>query len=54
MPRWSSREVMARITRDVARGEASRVVRGTPTLFVGGVLHQGGYDTEALLEALAR
>jgi protein-disulfide isomerase len=29
-------------------------VRGTPTLFIDGVLHQGGYDTETLLDALAR
>lgn len=47
-------EVMARVVRDIASGEASGVVRGTPTLFVNGVLHQGAYDTEALLEALAR
>ena len=46
--------VMARIARDVASGEASGVVRGTPTLFIDGVLHQGGYDTGTLLEALAR
>jgi protein-disulfide isomerase len=47
-------EVTARIARDVASGEASGVVRGTPTLFINGVLHQGGYDTGTLLEALAR
>jgi protein-disulfide isomerase len=46
--------VMTRIARDVASGEASGVVRGTPTLFVNGVLHEGGYDTASLLEALAR
>jgi protein-disulfide isomerase len=47
-------EVAARIARDVDSGEASGVVRGTPTLFIDGVLHQGGYDTETLLDALAR
>ena len=47
-------EVSARIARDVASGEATGLVRGTPTLFIDGVLHQGGYDTAALLEALAR
>ena len=33
--------------RRVASGE----VRGTPTLFIDGVLHRGGYDTATLLEA---
>jgi predicted DsbA family dithiol-disulfide isomerase len=47
-------DVLARIARDVASAEASGVVRGTPTLFIDGVLHRGGYDTAALLEALAR
>src|SRR6478735_4690486 len=39
---------------DVASGEATGVVRGTPTLFVDGVLYQGGYDPAAFIEALAR
>jgi len=47
-------EVAARIARDVASGEATGVIRGTPTLFIDGVLHTGGYDTATLLEALAR
>jgi protein-disulfide isomerase len=38
----------------VASGEATGVVRGTPTIFIDGVFHSGGYDTAALLEALAR
>jgi protein-disulfide isomerase len=46
-------DVMARIARDVASGEASGV-RGTPTLFIDGVLYQGGYDPAAFIEALAR
>ena len=47
-------DVLARIARDVASAEASGVVRGTPTLFIDGALHRSGYDTDALLEALAR
>ena len=45
-------DVMARIERDVASGEATGVVRGTPTLFIDGVLYQGGYDPGAFIEAL--
>jgi glutaredoxin len=29
-------------------------VLGTPTLFIDGVVHRGGYDTATLIEALAR
>ena len=47
-------DVSARISRDVASGEATGVVRGTPTLFVDGVLYQGGYEPAAFIEALAR
>jgi protein-disulfide isomerase len=46
-------EVLARIARDVRSGEASGVVRGTPTLFVDGVLYGGGYDQAELLEAVS-
>jgi hypothetical protein len=28
-------------------------VRGTPTLFIDGVVHRGAYDEAVLLEALA-
>ena len=35
-------------------GLASGEVRGTPTLFIDGVVHRGGYDEATLLEALAR
>jgi glutaredoxin len=35
-------------------GMASGEVRGTPTLFIDGVVHRGGYDAAGLLEALAR
>jgi len=48
----ASDAVLARIRRDVESGVASRHVRGTPTLFVDGVMHQGPYDTESLRKAL--
>jgi protein-disulfide isomerase len=35
-------------------GDATGVIRGTPTLFIDGVLHTGGYDMATLLEALPR
>jgi formate-nitrite transporter family protein len=47
-------EVLARIERDVASGEATSVVCGTPTLFVDGGLYQGGYEPAAFIEALSR
>jgi len=47
-------DVLARIDRDVASGDATGVVRGTPTLFIDGVVYQGGYDPAAFIEALAR
>jgi protein-disulfide isomerase len=46
--------VLGRIGRDVESGMASGQVRGTPTLFIDGVVHLGGYDAATLLEALAR
>jgi Na+:H+ antiporter, NhaA family len=45
--------VLERVRRDVQSGIASGEVRGTPTLFIDGVVHPGGYDAAALLEALA-
>jgi protein-disulfide isomerase len=45
--------VIERIRRDVDSGIASGEVRGTPTLFIDGVVHRGGYDAAALLKALA-
>jgi protein-disulfide isomerase len=47
-------EVATRIARDVASGEATGVVRGTPTLFIDGVLHEGGYEPATFLAALSR
>jgi protein-disulfide isomerase len=46
--------VLGRSGRDVQSGIASGEVRGTPTLFIDGVVHRGGYDAASLLEALAR
>ncbi len=46
--------VLARVRRDVDSGTASGQVWGTPTLFIDGVVHRGGYDAASLLEALAR
>ena len=40
----SSPEVLQRIGRDIESGLASGEVRGTPTLFIDGVVHVGGYD----------
>jgi protein-disulfide isomerase len=44
--------VMRRIRRDVESGRASGEVLGTPTLFIDGVVHRGGYVAASLLEAL--
>jgi protein-disulfide isomerase len=46
--------VLGRVRRDMQSGLASGEVRGTPTLFIDGVVHRGGYDAATLLEALAR
>jgi protein-disulfide isomerase len=46
--------VLKRIGRDVESGMASGEVRGTPTLFIDGVVHLGGYDATELTEALGR
>ena len=46
-------DVLRRIRRDVESGIASGEVRGTPTLFIDGVVHLGGYDAATLMETLA-
>ena len=46
-------EVRTRIQRDVDSGLASGEVWGTPTLFIDGALHRGGYDVSSLRDALA-
>jgi protein-disulfide isomerase len=50
----SGEAVLERVRRDVRSGDASGEVRGTPTLFIDGVVHRGGYDAPTLLEAMAR
>jgi protein-disulfide isomerase len=45
--------VVARVRRDVASGTATGEVLGTPTLFIDGVVHRGGYDAATLMAALA-
>jgi hypothetical protein len=46
-------DVLGRIRRDVESGIASGEVRGTPTLFIDGAVHLGGYDATTLMEELA-
>jgi len=45
--------VLARIRRDVESGLASGEVRGTPTLFIDGVVHRGSYDAASLVEEVS-
>jgi protein-disulfide isomerase len=46
--------VLRRVARDMSSGIASGQVLGTPTLFIDGVVHAGGYDAPTLIEALTR
>ena len=46
--------VLDRIERDFRSGIESGEVLGTPTLFIDGVVHLGGYDAATLLEVLER
>jgi protein-disulfide isomerase len=46
--------VLERVRRDVRSALASDEVLGTPTLFIDGVLHDGGYDFETLMAALSQ
>jgi protein-disulfide isomerase len=50
----ASTAVRERIQRDVDSGLASGQVLGTPTLFIDGIVHRGGYDPPTLMRALAR
>ena len=50
----ASQPTLQRIQRDLDSGLASGQVRGTPTLFIDGAVHRGGYDPPTLLAALAR
>ncbi len=51
-PITSAARVADRIRCDVDSGLASGQVLGTPTLFIDGVVHRGGYDPATLLAAL--
>jgi glutaredoxin len=51
-PHPPSADVLRRVGRDVESGLRSGEVRATPTLFIDGLVHRGGYDAAALLEAL--
>jgi Na+:H+ antiporter, NhaA family len=46
-------DALARIRRDIESGIASDEVHGTPTLFVDGAVHRGGYEAADLMEALS-
>ena len=48
----SGEPVLERVRRDMQSGLASGEVRGTPTLFIDGVVHRGSDDAAGLLEAL--
>jgi len=50
---FESDGALERIRRDVRSGVASGQVVGTPTLFLNGAVHRGGYDSGTLLSALA-
>jgi formate-nitrite transporter family protein len=50
----NSQAVLDRIERDLRSGLESGEVRGTPTLFVNGVVHLGGYDADTLFELVKR
>jgi protein-disulfide isomerase len=50
----SSPDVLRRIGRDIESGLASGEVRGTPTLFIDGIVYLGGYDAATLTEELTR
>ena len=49
----TGRPVLERVRRDMRSGSATGQVTGTPTFFIGGVLHRGSYKAAALLEILA-
>jgi formate-nitrite transporter family protein len=49
-----SEAVLERVERDFRSGLESGEVHGTPTLFIDGVVHLGGYDAETLLKLVTR
>jgi len=49
----ASAGALERIRRDVASGAGTGEVLGTPTLFIDGTVHRGGYEAATLMDALA-
>jgi protein-disulfide isomerase len=45
---------LERVERDYRSGLETGQVLGTPTLFIDGIVHEGAFDAEALVAALAR
>ena len=48
----SGTDALARVQRDVASGLESGEVRGTPTIFIDGVVRTGAYDAASLIREL--
>jgi protein-disulfide isomerase len=44
--------VLRRVARDMSSGIGSGQVRGTPTLFIDGAVHNGAFDATTLIDAL--
>jgi protein-disulfide isomerase len=49
---WVAEAVLRRVARDMSSGLASGQVRGTPTLFIDGAVHDGAFDAATLIDAL--
>jgi protein-disulfide isomerase len=43
---------LERVRRDVESGIATAEIRGTPTIFIDGVVHRASYDAQTLIAAL--
>ncbi len=50
----TSNAILERVERDVRSGIESGDVRGTPTLFIDGVVHLGGHDADTLWGLVTR
>ena len=49
---WVAEAVLRRVARDMSSGLASGQVRGTPTLFIDGAVHEGAFDAATLIDAI--
>jgi protein-disulfide isomerase len=47
-------KALERVERDFRSGLESGQGLGTPTVFIGGVVHEGAFDAQTLLAALGR